>query len=149
MDPPCPILILWSMWMNSFNKNKAIRDGGSISFNGSSWNYITISFETIDILNNKKIVKIYKDESGAESGVWCPRSSVWKFGTIRTFGTFWFSDGMSKFLFDQTNHNNGDLFPRFVKKRYIVGEIQTWFCFKFRIFVTMNYKNEMDLPYWF
>ena len=64
-------------------------------------------------------------------------------------GTFWFSDGMSKFLFDQTNHNNGDLFPRFVKKRYIVGEIQTWFCFKFRIFVTMNYKNEMDLPYWF
>ena len=31
-------------------------------------------------------------------------------------GTFWFSDGMSKFLFDQKNHNNGDLFPRFVKK---------------------------------
>ena len=59
-------------------------------------------------------------------------------------GTFWFSEGMSKFLFDQKNHNNGDLFPRFVKKdTYIAGEIQTWFCFKSRIFVTMNYKKEM------
>ena len=38
--------------------NKAIRDGGSIAFNGSFYNCIFVSFETIDILNNINIVQI-------------------------------------------------------------------------------------------
>ena len=53
--------------------NNAIRDGGSIAFTGTSYKHITVSVETIDILNN---IKIYKDESGAVSSVWCSRSSV-------------------------------------------------------------------------
>ena len=53
-----------------FNQSgNAIRDGGSIAFTGTSYKHITVSVETIDILNN---IKIYKDESGAVSGVRCP-----------------------------------------------------------------------------
>ena len=72
-----------------FNQSgNAIRDGGSIAFTGTSYKHITVSVETIDILNN---INIYKDESGAVSGVRCPVSEfrcwkdIWTFGTFRHF----------------------------------------------------------------